>query len=130
MLAQNFKAPSALKISDVEFEALVKVLGMLERGELIYSPAPSPVATDMGFYMGCQYMQHKCGTLACIGGWVAILTHQPDPQRYVDQYMEGGPLQKLYWQYPNSEMSVARAAVALRSYLTYGDPRWAEKVAH
>jgi hypothetical protein len=34
MLAQNFKTPAALGISDAEFEALVKALGMLEREEI------------------------------------------------------------------------------------------------
>jgi hypothetical protein len=34
MLANNFMTPSALGLSDVEFESLVKVLGMLERGDI------------------------------------------------------------------------------------------------
>jgi hypothetical protein len=34
MLANSFMTPSALGISDVEFDALVKVLGMLERSEI------------------------------------------------------------------------------------------------
>lgn len=34
MLAQNFKTPADLDLPNPEFEALVKVLGMLERGEI------------------------------------------------------------------------------------------------
>lgn len=34
MLAQNFKTAADLDLADAEFEALVKVLGMLERGEI------------------------------------------------------------------------------------------------
>jgi hypothetical protein len=34
MLAQNFKTAAELDLSDAEIKALVKVLGILERGEL------------------------------------------------------------------------------------------------
>ena len=57
MLASNFMAPSALGISEVEFDALVKVLGMLERGEI----------PDDQFTM--RRIQHPCGTPACLCGW-------------------------------------------------------------
>ena len=57
MLANNFMTPSALGISDVEFEALVKVLGMLERTEI----------PDEQFTM--RRVQHPCRTPACLCGW-------------------------------------------------------------
>ena len=37
MLAQNFLTPSDLKIKDDLHAALIQVLGMLERGELIHA---------------------------------------------------------------------------------------------
>ena len=39
MLAQNFKTPADLEITDIVFEALVKVLGMLERQEFSFGEA-------------------------------------------------------------------------------------------
>lgn len=38
MLAQNFKTPADLGITDVEFDALYKVLGILERSEVPHVP--------------------------------------------------------------------------------------------
>ena len=57
MLANNFMTPSALGLSDVEFESLVKVLGMLERGEI----------AEEQFTM--RRVQHPCRTPACLCGW-------------------------------------------------------------
>lgn len=57
MLANNFMTPSALGISDVEFDALVKVLGMLERREI----------PDDEFTM--RRVQHPYRTPACLCGW-------------------------------------------------------------
>ena len=126
MLAQNFKTSAALGISDQEFDALVKVLGMLERGELLDSPEHNPIASNFGFCIGCQYKNHNCGTLACIGGWVAILTnHRLGPFEYVNSYMWSGGLHELYWKYPRGAKAT-HAAIALRNFLTCGEPRWEE----
>ena len=57
MLANNFMTPSALGISDAELDALVKVLGMLERGEI----------PEDQFTM--RRVQHPCRTPACLCGW-------------------------------------------------------------
>ncbi len=104
---------------------MVKVLGMLERGELIDSPEHHPVETDFGFYIGCQYKEHPCGTLACIGGWVAILNRWNATDN-VNKYMPmGSPLRKLYWGYPCG-VKVEHAAIGLRNFLTFGDPKWDE----
>lgn len=40
MLAQNFKTPADLDLSDKEFASLVKVLGMLERGSYLTTGEP------------------------------------------------------------------------------------------
>jgi hypothetical protein len=57
MLANSFMTPSALGISEVEFNSLVKVLGMLERSEI-----PDDLFT-------MRRVQHSCRTPACICGW-------------------------------------------------------------
>jgi hypothetical protein len=134
MLANNFMAPSALGISDVEFESLVTVLGMLERGEI----------PDEQFTM--RRVQHPCRTPACICGWAnhvsggrafplqpqsrsaifsTVTSYGPRwhnlPRALRDLFGYGGrPTDPVYAATP------AQAAIALRSFLTQGKARWRE----
>jgi hypothetical protein len=131
MLVQNFKTATELKISSAERKALIKVLGMLERGELVDVPHDThrlsikPTVPN-GFNMECVYLETKCGTVACIGGWVAHLMKHPDPWNYIDlEDNRSEPLYRLYWKFSNNT-GVAEAAVAVRNFLTFGDPKWDE----
>lgn len=121
MLAQSFMTAKELQISDKELAALIKVLGMLERGDL--KDAMQDERCDNGFNMGTQGA--GCGTPACIGGWVATLMNVPQ-MKYVDSYMltKGRPqgISNLYWT--TLSASVEQAAIALRNFLTTGQPRW------
>ena len=136
MLANNFMPPSALGLSDVEFESLVKVLGMLERGEI----------GDDQFTM--RRVQHPCRTPACLCGWANHVsggrafpleskpgftvfsksTSKPRwnamPRRVLELFGYGGrPTDPVYLASPS------QAATALRSFLTRGEARWAEALA-
>lgn len=125
MLAQNFKTADALDISNAELAALIKVLGMLERCELV--DVEQNTGCNNGFNIGTQ--GKGCGTPACIGGWAATLM-DIEQMPYVDSYMKRDDhmLRKLYWGYPDVATTV-EAAIALRSFLTVGDPRWDLAVA-
>jgi hypothetical protein len=136
MLANNFMAPSALGLSDVEFESLVKVLGMLERGEI----------DDDQFTM--RRVQHPCRTPACLCGWANHvsggrafpLEAKPGfivfsksaakprwsamPRRVQELFGYGGRATD-----PVYLASPSQAATALRSFLTHGEARWAEALA-
>jgi hypothetical protein len=136
MLANNFMPPSALGLSDVEFESLVKLLGMLERGEI----------PDDQFTM--RRVQHPCRTPACLCGWANHLsggrafpleakpgvtvfsgtTYAPRwremPQRLQNLFAYGGRATD-----PVYAASPSQAAIALRNFLTEGEPRWAEALA-
>lgn len=133
MLANNFMTPSALGISDVEFESLVKVLGMLERAEI----------SDDQFTM--RRVQQPCRTPACICGWAnhvsggrAFPLHEkPGPTIFsgpsYGPYWKGmsRPLRELFgyggrMTDPVYAATPSQAAIALRSFLTHGEPRWAE----
>ncbi len=126
MLAQNFMTADELGVNGLELRSLITVLGMLERGELRDVKSNEP--HDSGFNIGCQ--GKGCGTPACIGGWVARLM-SIEEMKYVDSYMppppwekrEVKPLTALYWEYPDS-VGVSESAIALRSFLTTGNPRW------
>jgi hypothetical protein len=138
MLANNFMTPTALGISDVEFESLVKVLGMLERSEI----------ADDQFTM--RRVQHHCRTPACLCGWAnhvsdgrafplhatatrpwpfsGAVTYGPRwkelPRPVRDLFGYGGrPTDPIYTASPS------QAALALRNFLTHGEARWVEALA-
>jgi hypothetical protein len=137
MLANNFKTPSALGISDTEFEALVAVLGMLERGE---------IPTDQ---FNMRRVQHPCRTPACLCGWAnhvsggqafplearsrqtlfsTTTTYAPRwkdlPQPVLQLFAyDGQATDPVYVATPS------QAAIAVRNFLTLGEPRWAEALA-
>ena len=136
MLASNFMTPSALGISDVEFDALVTVLGMLERGEI----------PEDQFTM--RRVQHPCRTPACLCGWAHHVSagrafpHAPPPRtmfgnaatyrprwndlprRLLELFaVGGGPADPVY------AATTSQASIALRNFLTGGEPRWAEALA-
>jgi hypothetical protein len=133
MLANNFMPPSALGLSDVEFESLVKLLGMLERGEV----------PDDQFTM--RRVQHPCRTPACLCGWANHLSggrafpleEKPGATifsgtTYAPRWREMAPRLQSLFAYggratdPVYAATPSQAAIALRNFLTEGEPRWAE----
>jgi hypothetical protein len=136
MLAQNFKTPADLKIKDVEFETLLKVLGKLERAEIAEPPAQARVKgsgnmlpkSAQFFDMAYIETEYDCGTAACILGWMIV----EKPGIY-DIYLKWSEsLEPLFCpdnyaarHCRNPEMG----AIAIRSFLTTGEPRWAEALA-
>ena len=137
MLANSFMAPTALGISDIEFESLVKVLGMLERGEI----------PDDQFTM--RRVQHPCRTPACLCGWAnhvssgqAFPLHEQSRRTLFwsttaqgPRWNELAPRVRDLFGYggratdPVYTASPSQAAIALRSFLTHGEARWAEALA-
>jgi len=125
VLAQNFKSAEELGLAEVEVEALVTVLRMLERGD---------IAREQ-FHMG--QFRHECKTPACICGWAH---HISRGRAFSELASACGPiilhrrassaLNDLFRltqaRGSGGEITPAQAAVALRNYLTHGEPRWAE----
>lgn len=116
MLAQNFKTPAELGIDDHEFEALVKVLGMLERGEI----------EERHFSMSKVMANTDCGTVACILGHCRII----GGDHLLNTFRPGfpWPLIKLFMYGDDRRFKVTReqGAMGLRNYLTSGEPHWDE----
>lgn len=126
MLAQNFKTAADLGIKDVELDALIKVLGMLERGEI----------DESHFNMNDIW----CNSVGCIWGWARHVSHQTAFNRRLFATETGtdhGALARLFANFGESELMrrVRRmaqphhAALAIRSYLTTGEANWAEALA-
>lgn len=128
MLARSFLSHADLEISAKEHAALIKVLGWLETGKLVDGDcACRGDYPKFGFDMAVTHDADDCGTIACIGGWAAIIMRRR-PHRYVDSYIFSGndALTELYWNYP-LDVTAKEAAVALRNFLERGDPCWEER---
>lgn len=119
MLAQNFMKPEALGISEAEIAALISVLGMMEREE---------IEVDM------REWGHPCGTVHCIGGWARAISSQD----HFHSARRPKNLEALFYpscfvvngKLVNGFIATRRqAAIALRNYLTTGEPRWPEALA-
>lgn len=139
MLAQSFKTAQELGLTNHEFESLVSLLGMLERGEFKYIPHESitsdiwpPPDKELGtlpipFNMGNYYASSECGTVVCLAG----ASDSIFDTRFVYKSTGAYEQNKLYDLFHPSvqgrdEVTPDEAAIALRNFLTLGDPRWVE----
>lgn len=136
MLAQNFRTAAELGLTDKQLEALIKVLGVLERQETFYVPNArgldeGPAPTPVGFNMEWVFGQSDCGTTACILGWAMHFAGENS----FDGVMPGKLLELFLYQTPTPSKSEAwratpaQAAIAIRNYLTFGEPRWHEALS-
>jgi hypothetical protein len=131
MLAQNFKAASDLGISEIEHRALITVLGMLERDEIPFEDKGewSPMNGEpVAFNMMHVYGDAPCGTVCCLAGWAEYVA-QARPFSLFGKRNRHEGLKALLDPYFGrgfrlERIAPAQAAVALRSFLTTGDPDW------
>lgn len=116
MLARSFLTPTELKIRVKEFDALGKVLGMLERGEL-----------NQGFVMD-EWPGIGCGTVGCIGFWTEKLIGEEvkwyDNLQLNNLFFINERIRNYY-----DGVGPEHAAHALRNYLTTGKADWASVLA-
>ena len=138
MLAQNFMKPADLDLTDEQFEALCKTLVLLETEKLRHVSAVPADGIDRDrtfsgrFNMSNWSGHHPCGTVACIGGTAEMVGNvsfspihkwQKINPRLVSLFFP--PMKTSMW----SSITPQQAAIALRSYLTTGDPHWDLAVA-
>ncbi len=129
MLAQNFKTPAELDLLDIQYESLVKVLGMLERGELQhFNMETLKTSKPIGdlFNMNWWSAKFDCGTVCCIGG-----TAEAVGKFSFDAFNMSKELYGLFYpgRVDGDKITTEQAAYALRSYLTTGEPNWADALA-
>jgi hypothetical protein len=125
MLAQNFRPADDLEITERQHDALRMTLVLLETGKLTHAEPGRPRG-DRGAFTGHFNMREwnsigECGPVCCIGGTAELIGNVTfDPERLP----EG--LDELF--FPNTarleQINTSQAAMALRCYLTSGDPRW------
>ena len=137
MLAQNFKTPAELCLNDHEFAALQTLLGMLERGEIPHHKV-GPLTLDPE--LTCFDMTDwHCGSAACLGGWAEHLGKLPRMSLSARADRHKGMYDLFYPDGPDGHgvipfrrlqgVTPSQAAIALRNFLTHGEPRWSEALA-
>lgn len=117
MLAQNFKTADQLRISEAGYAALLQVLGRLEREEI---PANLFNMKMVG--------EPECGTPGCILGHTREIDMEAYEELRSTSY-DSRNLEDLFFPCGDKTCNPyvatrSQAAMALRSYLTTGKPRW------
>ena len=135
MLAQNFMSAEQLKIEPDMHNAFIKLLGMMERGEIEHTTIPN-LSYDIGaaaavyrgpidaakFNMRKVVTEHECGTVMCILGYTeAIMGHK-------SKSALNGYLFRLFappiFNLDLNKLTVEQCATALRGFLTTGITDW------
>jgi hypothetical protein len=140
MLAPNYMTPTELRISDQLHAALIKVLGMFERGEMQYAEYQDGFMQDIktGFNLAIGLAETQCGTVGCYAGWASIIMRVPFTNVLADLSTQGlanlfygnyGKQEDDKFPVPLSKVNIEEAKHALRNYLITGDPRWNEVLA-
>lgn len=133
MLAQNFKSAQELGLTDDVYNALKRLLVMLETGKLEHYNFRERHYTQT-FYTGrvkkmpSRFNMHlwrvetPCGTCCCLGGTLeAILKADHGAMERLanelrnDDYLPG--LHNLFYDNVDADTTVEEAAAALRRYL-------------
>jgi hypothetical protein len=123
----NFLSTRQLGISKADRDALIHVLGMLERGEVVHVPDWRGYKGKFGFNM-LEYSDDRvCGTICCIAGWCDRLFHRNFANRHQDKKLPEA-LSDLFFGPADYDgmnaVTVEEAAIALRTYLTTGKSVW------
>lgn len=139
MLARTFLPAADLHLSERQRDALVTVLGMMERGEIEHvqlrykdgATTYEGFSTSFPFNMASWSCESVCGTVHCIGGWAERVGGVDMPRSY--------QLQQLFYPVASlvhrscvsaaelyDSITIEQAACALRNYLTLGEPKWSD----
>jgi hypothetical protein len=118
MLAPNFKTADELGLNPTQRDALIKVLGMLERGELYELPEGQEHQL-----VGCPekaFSMRSWSTCLC-GHASRFAEFSGHASRFAEfnsmDRSQGGPTGALFYR---TGMNMAQATMALRDYLTTG----------
>lgn len=135
MLAQNFKSAADLGIEEVELSALISVLYMLEREEVVlkFRSDGKQNAIHMDNYLAGD--DTECGTTGCIIGWAHKLSGRIafpelrgshwDATSKFERRLTREACDLFYIDNNRSHPDrVDQIAAALRSWMTTGNARW------
>jgi len=136
MLAPTFMRADQLQIHKDERDATIRVLGLLERKELVHVPSEwhyRNITAKKGFNMkrlGLRKPLDRC-EVGCIGYWVgremgltgasaALFVQSTSPSYSPMPH----PFYDLFYGVTSNSVTVAAAADATRNFLTLGQSCW------
>ena len=131
MLAQNFKTAEELGMEKGAYEAHLKVLKLLEQGEVTHISVFGKRAWGLeepisnGFNMAPVWIEDSCGTVGCLLGWAHYFGASK-----VNAFMTSGTSEqrtaynRLTMPTRADSRTVDEAAHALRTYLVTGKADW------
>lgn len=131
MLARTVLSAKELKITQWERDGLLLFCERVESGEITDRDHSTPLVFAHGcrFDMSTALAVEACGTVACIGGWVA--STNPKWGRRGHHYVGGtrGALRQLYFPdehktLPWEQITAAQAAEVTRHFLATGVVDW------
>jgi hypothetical protein len=121
MLAENFKTAAELGLPEIERQSLITVLHMLERGEI--------VEFNMADVKQCLCAWAHRASLGMafpeLSGRMPRLIEKRLPNVVRDLFMLG----RVRMDIVHKQITPAKAAIALRTYLVTGEERWPEALA-
>lgn len=144
MLAQNFKTALDLQITEIEKQSLIKVMGMIERDEIVVVRRLQS-DTPKGAYLhmpAIKRIDEQCGSVGCICGWANIVS---DGQAFPEINRQSGSptvhdmlnghrthaIQDLFGITDSSNRLISKmgeskdnVVQAIRNYLTIGEAKW------
>ena len=123
-----------LGISFQELGALLGVRNMLAAGLMATSTGSDVLNMDLAEDKGCHVFDMNypgqvigCGSVACIGGSMAMLMGK-NPRNYVSTNGSETKLGPLFWPRNNvvryRSITQKMAVRAIDNFLNYGDPKW------
>ncbi len=114
MLVRTFKTAAEIGLPQHEYEVLIQLLGMMERGEV-----------TEGLFDMERIGNPRCGTPGCIIGWAyALGAHDFHTEIGTDQQWRA--FRRLT---EARTATLGQATRALHNYLTTGYPHWRDVLA-
>lgn len=127
---------NALAITDAEYKALLEIRELFADNRFHHDPRVDADKPD-GFNMLCPLAESKCGTTACIGGWMfeAMKRDRTTTARSAGNYVSrdrSNALRPLFYPFiddpdvdcPYDVITPDAALAAIDNFLSIGDPDW------
>jgi hypothetical protein len=136
MLATNFRTAAELGITTKDYEALLMTLRYFETNDVPYHDIIDFWVQNKptGFNMRAVRARASCGTVACLCGWARQLADDEDLLKdrteglnklFLFGSVDVGGAARIVDIYQQAyHATPAQATVALRNYLTTGEPNW------
>lgn len=119
------RTAAELNITEAEWLALQTVAAGLAAGLYVHTPKfedmkPGLKQFDMGL---CFIENETCGSVGCIGGWVAREMGYPsnEASQYVDSFWQEGILHELYFPAQLQSYNVVTPAIAAEAIYQFLD---------